>query len=342
MGKIHLQKVSDFSLSPSRETPHVVTYVPGSKGAPSFARLYAYPNFSDQQVVANKSFFQADKMEVKWNSNGNFALLLTQADVDKTGSSYYGKQQLHFLSTKGDSAMVGLAKEGPIYSVEWSPACAEFCVVYGYMPAKATLYNNKTDPIFDFGTGPRSLGLFNPQGNILMIGGFGNLRGKIQMWDVSNPKNCQSLAEFDAPDTTDVKWSPDGQHLMTCSCAPRLRVGNGYKIWHCSGSLVHEKGFATGDELWEVHWQLALPEKYPSFKASKKAVVGITPSQPQVSKQAYRPPGARGTASTFKLHDDDQLPQNEKNKENTENMSKSALKNKKRKEAAKKKKEEEE
>ena len=107
---------------------------------------------------------------------GNFALLLTQADVDKTGSSYYGKQQLHFLSTKGDSAMVGLAKEGPIYSVEWSPACAEFCVVYGYMPAKATLYNNKTDPIFDFGTGPRSTGLFNAHGNILMIGGFGNLR----------------------------------------------------------------------------------------------------------------------------------------------------------------------
>jgi translation initiation factor 2A len=348
--KIHIQKVSDFGLSPSRDKPHVMTYVPGSKGAPSFAKLYAYPNFEDTQVVASKSFFQADKMEVKWNNSGIYVLLLTQADLDKTGSSYYGKQQLHFLSTKGDSSMVGLSKEGPIYSVEWSPNGSEFCVVYGYMPAKTTLFNCKTDPIFDFGTGPRSVGLFNGQGNILMIGGFGNLRGKVEMWDVSDSKNCQSLAQFDATDTTDVKWSPDGQRLMTSTCAPRLRVGNGYKVWHYSGSLLHEKHFATGDELWEVDWQAAPPGQWPTFKASKKAVTGIAPSQPQASKQAYRPPGARGTASTFKLHDDEQLPQNminlidQKNKGNTGNveLSKSALKNKKRKEAAKKKRDEEE
>jgi len=348
--KIHIQKVSDFGLSPSKDKPHVMTYVPGSKGAPSFAKLYAYPNFEDTQVVASKSFFQADKMEVKWNSSGIYVLLLTQADVDKTGSSYYGKQQLHFLSTKGDSSMVGLSKEGPIYSVEWSPNGSEFCVVYGYMPAKATLFNCKTDPIFDFGTGPRSVGLFNGQGNILMIGGFGNLRGKVEMWDVSDSKNCQSLAQFDATDTTDVKWSPDGQRLMTSTCAPRLRMGNGYKVWHYSGSLLHEKHFATGDELWEVNWQAAPPGRWPKFRASKNAVDGIAPSQPQASKQAYRPPGARGTASTFKLHDDEQLPQNminlidQKNKGNTGNaeLSKSALKNKKRKEAAKKKRDEEE
>ena len=38
-------------------------------------------------------------------------------EVDKTGASYYGKQQLHFMSCGGDTAMVQLAKEGPIYSV---------------------------------------------------------------------------------------------------------------------------------------------------------------------------------------------------------------------------------
>ena len=30
--------------------------------------------------------------------------------------------------------------------------------------------------VFDFGTGPKNTLLFNPQSNILMIGGFGNLR----------------------------------------------------------------------------------------------------------------------------------------------------------------------
>ena len=36
------------------------------------------------------------------------------------------------------------------------------------MPAKATLYNLKCEPVFDFGTGPRNLVFYNPQGtNIL-------------------------------------------------------------------------------------------------------------------------------------------------------------------------------
>ena len=38
------------------------------------------------------------------------------------------------------------------------------------MPAKATIYNMKTEPVFDFGTGPRNFGFYNPQGtNILYI-----------------------------------------------------------------------------------------------------------------------------------------------------------------------------
>jgi uncharacterized protein with WD repeat len=36
--------------------------------------------------------------------------------------------------------MVSLAKDGPIYSVEWSPNSSEFTVVYGFMPAKVLLH----------------------------------------------------------------------------------------------------------------------------------------------------------------------------------------------------------
>lgn len=333
--KIHLAKVSDFSMAPgnSKHT-HVVAYVPGTKGAPSFTKLYQYPSFSDNQVLANKSFFQADSVDFKWNSIGSTVLLLTQSEVDKTGGSYYGKQQLHYMSTKCDTGMVGLAKEGPIYSVEWSPCGNLFATVYGFMPAKATMFSTKAEPVFDFGTGPRNIALFNLQSNLLMIGGFGNLRGHIQMWDVANKT---IVSEFDAPDSTNVKWCPDGQRLLTTTCAPRLRQGNGYKVWHYSGSLLHEKNFSAGDELWEADWQAVNPGSQDMFKISKARVSGIQPSQPAVSKQAYRPPGARGTQSTFKLHDDEEAPQTMKNNAAPENMSKSALKNKKRKEASKNK-----
>jgi len=333
--KIHLAKVSDFSMSPvtSKQT-HIVTYVPGAKGAPSFTRLYQYPNFDDNQVLANKSFFQADSVDFKWNNTGTTVLLLTQSEVDKTGGSYYGKQQLHYMSTKGDTGMVGLAKEGPIYSVEWAPDGNLFAAVYGFMPSKATMFNAKAESVFDFGTGPRNAAMFNPQSNLLMIGGFGNLRGHIQMWDVA-AKNL--VSEFDAPDSTDVKWCPDGQRLLTTTCAPRLRQGNGFKIWHYSGSLLHETHYPTGEELWEADWQASSPGVFGQFKVSKAKVSGIIGSQPKESKQAYRPPGARGAQSSFKLHDDDEAPENVKKGSAPENMSKSALKNKKRKEAAKNK-----
>jgi translation initiation factor 2A len=340
--KIHMQKVADFSMSPAPGRPHVVTYVPGTKGGPSFCKLFQFPNFGENQVLANKSFFQADSVDMKWNSTGTGVLLLVQAEVDKTGASYYGKQQLHYMTTKGETCMVELKKEGPIYSVTWSPKGDLFAVVHGFMPAKSALFNNKGDAVFDFGNGPKNLAMFNPQSSILMIGGFGNLRGKIDMWDVAGRS---LISSFDAPDTTDVKWNPDGQHIVTSTCAPRLRIGNGYKVWHYSGSLIHEKMFSPPDELWEADWQASAV--HPVFQISKQLVSGIQTSQPQVSKQVYRPPGARGTLSTFKLHDEE-LPNTKagvyvgKKEEKQENLSKTAQKNKKRREAAKKKKDEEE
>lgn len=53
-------------------------YVPGSKGAPSFVRLYQYPNFGGpQSALANKSFFKADKVTMLWNKKGRTAVYLT-------------------------------------------------------------------------------------------------------------------------------------------------------------------------------------------------------------------------------------------------------------------------
>ena len=145
-------------------------------------------------------------------------ILLAQAEVDKTGASYYGKTQVHYLDIEGESLMVQLPKDGPIYHLAWAPNAPQFVVVYGFMPAKATIFNKKCEPVFDFGTGSRNMALYNPQGNVLMLAGFGNLRGVIEMWDVAGKKE---ISKFEAPDSTDVKWSPDGQLIVTSTCAPR-------------------------------------------------------------------------------------------------------------------------
>ena len=92
--KIHMPKVANYSMAQcASKSLHVVTYVPGSKGGPSFSKMFQYPNFEDSQVIANKSFFQADSVEFKWNRPGNTVLLLTQAEVLR------GNILLIFIST---------------------------------------------------------------------------------------------------------------------------------------------------------------------------------------------------------------------------------------------------
>ena len=275
---------------PTGGKPFLAFYQPGAKAAPSICKIYQ----SDATtVVTTKSFFQADHVEMFWNKKGTGLLLLTSTEVDKSNNSYYGKQALHFMSTRGDSYSVTLGKDGPIHSVAWSPKSSEFCVVYGFMPAKATVFNLKCDPVHQFEEAARNSIYYNPFGNILMLAGFGNLRGPVEIYDVSG-KEKKVLANIMAPDTTLLEWHPDGEHFVTATTAPRLRMANGFKIWHYSGALLHETMWPQGEELLEVAWQKCPNDAYKEPVLSNVKVQGIASSVPQASAQPYRPPNARG------------------------------------------------
>uniref|UniRef100_A0A8B9SC83 Eukaryotic translation initiation factor 2A n=1 Tax=Apteryx owenii TaxID=8824 RepID=A0A8B9SC83_APTOW len=294
--KLHLQKVSDFVLSPGAQPTKVAVYVPGSKGAPSFVRLYQYPNFGGpQSALANKSFFKADKVTMLWNKK---------------------------------------AKNGPIYDVVWNPNSVEFCAVYGFMPAKATVFNLKCDPVFDFGTGPRNAAYYSPPGHILVLAGFGNLRGQMEVWDV---KNYKLISKPVASDSTYFAWCPDGEHIVTATCAPRLRVGNGYKIWHYTGSVLHNYEVPSNEEIWQVSWQPFLDGVFPVKAVKYQAVPSELPSPEPKPAQAYRPPALRNKPVTSsKLHEDEP-PQNMKPQSGSSEkpLSKTALKNQRKHEAKK-------
>lgn len=287
-----------------------------------YLRLFKYPNFGGPQSIASKSFFQADKVEFFWNDKGNSALLLTSTEVDKTGGSYYGKQGLHFMSITGQTAMVTMSKEGPIFSVAWSPKSTEFCVIYGFVPARATLFNLKCEPIHEFGAGSWNTLHYNPHGNLILFGGFGNLRGHVEIRDTLSK---QVVGTCEASDSTLLEWAPDGVQFLTATTAPRLRIGNGYKIWHYSGALLSEH-LITNEELYDVAWKvcceicefktyssLLLFQKFPKETFSEptisnKKVEGISSNQPVASKQAYRPPSARNRPIVhFTLDDDEPL-----------------------------------
>ena len=332
--KLHLQKVNDFNLSPGTQPYKVAVYVPGSKGAPSFVRLYQYPNFAGPQAaLANKSFFKADKVTMLWNKKATAVLVIASTEVDKTGASYYGEQTLHYIATNGESAVVQLPKNGPIYDVVWNSSSTEFCAVYGFMPAKATVFNLKCDPVFDFGTGPRNAAFYSPHGHILVLAGFGNLRGQMEVWDV---KNYKLISKPVASDSTYFAWCPDGEHILTATCAPRLRVNNGYKIWHYTGSLLHKYDVPSNGELWQVSWQPFLDGIFPAKTIKYQAVPSEVPSEEPKVATAYRPPALRNKPVTnSKLHEEEP-PQNMKPHPGSDKpLSKTALKNQRKHEAKK-------
>jgi translation initiation factor 2A len=179
------------------------------------------------------------------------------------------------------------------------------------MPAKTMLFDQRVRTLHDFGSSPHNFISFNPQGRLIALAGFGNLAGKIDIFD---RRVLNKVCSIDAPNTSHCEWSPDGRVLLTATLSPRLRVDNGIKIWHCSGPLVHIQSI---DELYQTSWRPAAiesvssfgpnlppaPEPSESVRSNVEALKQLASAKPA---GAYRPPGARGlaTPAVYKREDE--------------------------------------
>ncbi|KAG0231791.1 hypothetical protein BGW42_008624 [Actinomortierella wolfii] len=290
--KFKLDGMTQFSLSPGKSAS-VAVFIGERKGAPALVRIYSITNFTTP--LASKSFFKADRVQMIWNQLGTNVLVWTQTDVDNTGKSYYGETNLYYLSVAGNfDCRVPI--DGNIHDVAWAPASKDFVVIHGTMPTpRTTLFDHRANAVHEFGRDARNCIKWNPQGRILVLAGFGNLAGTMDFWD---RKTLKKIASVSARDTTACEWSPDGRFILTATLSPRLRVDNGYKMWHYTGTLVHQEDI---QELYQINWRPAAPELYPIRSALSPAPkvslsVSQAPAKPApVRVGAYRPPQARGT-----------------------------------------------
>jgi len=199
-------------------------------------------------------------------------------------------------------------KEGPIHDVSWNPNSREFGVVYGYMPAKTTIFNMRGVPKHNFPLSPRNTILFSPHGRFVLVAGFGNLAGQMDIYDME--KNYHKIATVEASNASLCSWSPDGQYILTATTSPRLRVDNGVRIWHVSGGLMYNEDMT---ELYDVTWRPQTIEQHPLGDPLTKLPVPHASATAYLSTRkapvkpagAYRPPGARGqlTPLAFKRED---------------------------------------
>ncbi|CAO1631575.1 unnamed protein product [Parajaminaea phylloscopi] len=316
VGRLRLEGMTSFELGMGSK-PVVAVFCGEKKGAPASVRIYSLQSLVPSPAeppapVSQKTFFKADKIQMKWNHTGTSLLFMTSTDVDKTGKSYYGETNLYMISSRGDfDCRVSLDKEGPIHDFEWSGNGREFIVIYGYMPSKATLFSFRVNVIADLGTTPRNFVAFNPQGRLFCLAGFGNLSGTVDVFDRQNLSKGKVFT-FDASNSSVCEWSPCGEYILTATLSPRLRVENGVKIWHCSGNLVHVDFI---DELYQAAWRPGWKQTTAEGAREPPAFPDAIPAPPQPSAAArewmaksaaklqkpagaYRPPGARGAAAS--------------------------------------------
>jgi len=296
--RLQLPGLTFFELSSGNAPYKVAVFVPEHQERPAFVRIFNYGAWN--VPVSSKSFYKADKVQMIWNGSGTKVLVLTSTEVDSTGKSYFGETGLYFLDSGGKfDSRVTLDKEGPVHDIAWSPNSKEFVVVYGFMPAKAVLFDNKCNVIHDFGAYPVNTIKFSPYGQIISFAGLGNLAGEMFLWD---REKLKLISDISARDASHVEWAPDARHIITATLFPRLRVDNGYKIWKFDGTLIEE---TLVPELYQIAWR---PGKFPNkplpavSQASKdskaqnssSASFSASGSFSSAAKKAYVPPHLRG------------------------------------------------
>lgn len=254
--KLRAEGCKNFALSPGQNYS-VAVFIPEISGKPAAIRVYQFPNF--KQPVSQKTFFKAETATMKWNKIGTALLVLASTDVDKSGKSYYGETNLYLLGITGAyDSRINLDKEGSIHGFAWSPNSREFGVVYGFMPSTTTIFDARGNVVHSFPVAPRNTIMFSPQARFILIAGFGNLTGTIDVYD--RQKQFSKVAVIEASNTSVCEWSPDGQYILTATTSPRLRVDNGIKIWHFSGKLIYVEDF---NELNAVSWRPMDPNLFP-------------------------------------------------------------------------------
>ena len=309
--RLRIAGLSSLSLSPG-PTPLLAAFCAEAKGAPASLRVFSVPaatpgappvtggaEAGDQHPLARRSFFRASHAKVKWNPQGSALLALATADVDATNQSYYGESSLHFLRADGatDGAAVPLPKEGPVHDVAWSSKGTEFVAVYGFMPARVTLFSDKLAVLSEITPGPFNTARFNPFGRFLVLGGFGNLPGDVCFFDRKADAKLKLMAETRLANAVSVEWSPCGRFVLAATTAPRLNVDNGFRIVKYTAELVATHAVPAGAHLLQAEW-LPLRVPGPSFPDRPQtpgaaAAAKSSPSVVAAAKAApYRPPGA--------------------------------------------------
>ena len=179
-------------------------------------------------------------------------------------------------------------------------------MVYGFMPAKTTIFDSRANVVHQLPSGPRNTILFSPHARFVLVAGFGNLQGQIDVYD--RQAGMRKIATIESSNPSICEWSPDGRHILTATTSPRLRVDNGVMMWYYTGELMYK---ADMEELYHVCWRpqrgISLPNPLPPAPTPHASALShVATSTPKKATGAYRPPHARGSETPLHFKREDE------------------------------------
>uniref|UniRef100_A0A0G4IAD0 Eukaryotic translation initiation factor 2A n=1 Tax=Chromera velia CCMP2878 TaxID=1169474 RepID=A0A0G4IAD0_9ALVE len=208
-----------------------------------------------------------------WSPQGRALIAFTHTEDDAGNQSYYGQTSVACLridwlykeekmgqSVEGSPRLTEkyINRKGePVADVQWNPdpKREEFIIIDGHTnAARAVLFDGKNvtekkQLVVDY----RNTIAWSPMGTMVVVGGFGNLKGDLDFFfRDSEKKDMRRVKHMNAHQTVSCLWAPDGKHVSLAVLAPRRRVDNGYKIFDFNGALVAQRPF---EELYEVGWK---------------------------------------------------------------------------------------
>ena len=131
-----------------------------------------------------------------------------------------------------------------IQDLQWVPSGERFILISGMQPAVATLYDKNSNPLFEYGKRYRNTIRICPFSSSVLIGGFGNLAGEVDMWNLATNKEQGKTKAYC---TVGIEWAPDGKHILSSVLYERVKVDNEIRIYNALGKLVCNKSFKESE-----------------------------------------------------------------------------------------------
>ena len=181
---------------------------------------------------------QGQEITVRVNATGYAALVWSQNMSDTSGKSYYGEHSLQYVQIFGGRERQFVPVfQNMINDVNWVKSGEQFIVIAGNQPAVATLYDKDCNALFEFGKRYRNTIRICPFSQLLLIGGFGNLKGEIDVWSL---EKLEQVGKTRSDCAIGIEWASDGKHLMTSVLYERVKVDNMINVFNgCGKKLVN-------------------------------------------------------------------------------------------------------